>query len=199
MNKEISPAEEFWLALARNDRAGAQEVVDRLDLPPIVTSPFSFDLVGEELKDRQECKPQRDATGGLSPKSVSPDTPVATVETWNAVDQVRLVLVSKTKICGARVSDGEVNFLSCAGALDHVGGTSCGWATHKTGGKDAKRHQVLKIYLPGGGVKAAIPIQSLGSAVKCPKIFSLPILPQASLPYKVLSSDWDEALTSLEL
>jgi hypothetical protein len=57
MNKEIIPAEEFWLALVKNDRAGAQEVVDRLDLPPVVTSPFSFDLVEEELEDRWEREP----------------------------------------------------------------------------------------------------------------------------------------------
>ena len=115
MNKEITPVKEFWLVLVRNDRAGAQEVVDRLDLPPVVTSPFSFDLVEEELEDCWEREPQGGATGGLSPKSVSPDTPVAMVEAWNAVDWVQLVLVSKTKICGARVSDGEVNLLACAG------------------------------------------------------------------------------------
>ncbi len=107
-------------------------------------------MVEEELEDCWECKSQGGATGGLSPKSVSPDTPVATVEAWNAVDRVRLVLVSKAKICGAHVSNREVNFLACTGALDCVGGTSCGWATHKTGGKDAKRHQVLKMDLPEG-------------------------------------------------
>ncbi len=67
MNKEITPAEEFWLALARNDRAGAQEVINHLDLPPVVTSPFSFDLVEDEFEDCWECEPQGGVTGGLSP------------------------------------------------------------------------------------------------------------------------------------
>ncbi len=160
MNKEITFAEEFWLALARNDRAGSQDVIDCLDLPPAVTSLFTFDLVEEELEDCQECKPQGGSRGGLSPKSVSPDTPVATVEAWNAVDWVQLVLVSKTEICGVGVSDREVNFLACAGALDCVGGTSCGWATHKTGEKDPEGCQVLKMDLPEGGVKAfTIPVK----------------------------------------
>ena len=94
--------------------------------------------------------------------------------------------MSKTNICGARVSDKELVFLACARALDCVGGTSCGCATHKTGGKVVKRCQVPKMDLPEGGVKAfAIPVKSLGSAVECPKIFSLPILPKALQDYQV--------------
>ncbi len=42
MQAEVPVAKEFWLALARNNRAGAQEVVDHLDLPLVATSTFSF-------------------------------------------------------------------------------------------------------------------------------------------------------------
>ena len=155
MGDEVTAAEEFWLALARNDRAGAQAVVDRLDIPLVTTMAFSFEEVDGEAELE---RPPQGAPGGqadergmsFSPKSVSADTPVAAIEAWNLDDRVLLLLLCKSEICGARVSDGEVDFLACAGALDCVGGTSCGWATHKTGGKDAKRHQVLKMDLPEG-------------------------------------------------
>ncbi len=60
-----------------------------------------------------------------------------------------LVLASKNEVCGAHVADGEVDFLVCPGALDNVGGTSCG--THMAGRKDAKGRQVLEMDLPEGG------------------------------------------------
>ncbi len=82
---------------------------------------------------------------------MSSDTPKATVDAWNLSDRVALLLLSKDEICAARVTDGEVDFLACAGALDCPGGTSCGWTTHATGGKDAKGRLVLKMKLPEGG------------------------------------------------
>jgi hypothetical protein len=74
-----------------------------------------------------------------------PDTPTEVVTAWNSEVLVALVVVSKSEICGARVGDGEVDFLVCAGPVNWAGGTSCGCATHKTGGKDAKKRNVLKI------------------------------------------------------
>jgi hypothetical protein len=47
-----------------------------------------------------------------------PDTPVATADVWNAEVGVLLVTVSKQETCGARLMDGEVNFLACAGPMD---------------------------------------------------------------------------------
>jgi hypothetical protein len=44
-----------------------------------------------------------------------------------------------------------------------------------------------------------IPVKSSGSTVKCPKIFSLPILPQVDLPYDIFVKGWDEALVTLKL
>ena len=115
-------------------------------------------------------------------------------------DQVSLLLVCNLEICGARVSDGEIDFLACAGALDRVGGTSCGWTTHETGGKDSRGRKVLKMELPDQGGKAfVIPVKSSGSTVKRPKVFSRPILVQADLPYNVLDEGWDGALVSLKL
>jgi hypothetical protein len=153
MQAKVPVAKEFWLALTRNDRAGAQEVIDRLDLPLVATSTSSFKEMEGKFQDAQERESleQHGAQGVLSPKSVSLDTPMATVDAWNVTDRVALLLVSKDEICGARVMDGEVKFLACAGALDCPGGTSCGWTTHATGGKDAKGHLVLKMKLPEGG------------------------------------------------
>ncbi len=82
MQAEVPVAKEFWLALARNDRAGAQEVVDRLDLPLVATSTFSFEEIEGEFQDAQgwESLKQRGAQGVLSPKLVSLDTPMAMVD-----------------------------------------------------------------------------------------------------------------------
>ncbi len=52
-----------------------------------------------------------------------PDTPTEAVTAWNMEALVALVVVSKGEICGARVSDGEVDFLACAGTVDCPGGT----------------------------------------------------------------------------
>ena len=48
--QEVAVAEEFWLALARNHQEGAQTVVNRLDLPLITTSTFSFEKVEGNFK-----------------------------------------------------------------------------------------------------------------------------------------------------
>jgi hypothetical protein len=82
MQEKIPVAKEFWLALMRNDRAAAQEVVDHLDLPLVVTSTFSFEEIEDRFQDAQEWESleQRGAQGALSPKLVSSDTPMATVD-----------------------------------------------------------------------------------------------------------------------
>jgi hypothetical protein len=119
---------------------------------------------------------------------------------WNTDILVALRLVGDTDICRARTADGEVDFLACGALLDRVGGTSCGWATHETGGMDGKCRNVLKMDLPKQGGKAfVIPVKSSGSAVKRPKMFSRPILSQADLPYVTLTEGWDEALRNLKL
>jgi hypothetical protein len=201
MDDKVAIAEEFWLALARNDREGAQEVVHHLKIPPVATPAFFFEHVEGEDEARRQPEPQgSNDLGALSPKAVSPDTPAAIVDAWNVDARVALVLVSKNKICGARVTDGDVNFLACAGVLERVGGTSCGWTTHKAGGKDAKGRQVLKMDLPPDGSKAyAIPLKASGSAVKRPNIFSRPVLPQGDLPFDVVPNGWEETLSTLKL
>jgi hypothetical protein len=124
MSKEVTVAKEFWLALAQNDRAGAQAVVNRLELPP--TAAFSFEEVESEAGAGQQPRPllDKDDRRALSPKSISSSTPVAAIEAWNVQEHVQLLLVCKMEVCGAQVSDGGVNILACAGALDRVGGTS---------------------------------------------------------------------------
>jgi hypothetical protein len=106
-----------------------------------------------------------------------PDMPSEAVTAWNGGVTVALVAVSKAEICGARVGYGEIDFLVCAGPVDHPGGTLCGWATYKTGGKDAKRRNVLKMSLLDQGEVFAIPVNASRSLVKRLKIFSTPVLP----------------------
>ena len=50
-----------------------------------------------------------------------------------------------------------------------------------------------------GGKAFVIPVKASGSTVKWPKVFSRPILPQAHLPYKILTEGWDETLKNLKL
>ena len=55
---ELTATEEFWLALAQNDRAGAQAVVDHLDIPLVESAAFSFEEVeGEGESDREQSAP----------------------------------------------------------------------------------------------------------------------------------------------
>jgi hypothetical protein len=200
--QEVAVAEEFRLALARNNWEGAQAVVNCLDLPLVATSTFSFKEVEGKLQDawEQESLELRGNAGTLFLKAVSQDTPMAPVDVWNVTDRVALVLISSNEICDARVMDGKVDFFVCAGALDCPGGTSCGWMTNVMGGKDTKGHLVVKMDLPQGGGKVfAIPVKTLGSGVKRPKIFSLTTLPQVNLPYEVLTEGWNEALMTLKL
>ncbi len=46
--QELLIAEEFWLAMGRNDRTSAEQIVAWLDVPPVVLSAYSFKMVDEE-------------------------------------------------------------------------------------------------------------------------------------------------------
>jgi hypothetical protein len=126
-----------------------------------------------------------------------PDTPMSTVDAWNDNVRVSLVVVDKRETCGARLTDGEVDFLACAGPTEHPGGTGCGFTTHELGGKDSKKQTVIKMDLPKNGDVFAILVKASGSSVKRPKIFSLPILLKTRPPYPE-TIDWDLPLTSLK-
>jgi hypothetical protein len=71
--------------------------------------------------------------------------------------------------------------------------------THQTGGKDSKKRNSLKMTLPQQGGVFVIPVGASNSSIKRPKMFSSPILPQASLPYDVFNKGWDATLTTLPL
>jgi hypothetical protein len=127
-----------------------------------------------------------------------PDTPTSTVDAWNLEIRVSLIVVSRQETCEARVMDGEVDFLACAGGMDCPGETFCGWTTHELGGKDPKKWTVLKMDLPEWGEAFAILVEPLGSSVQCPKVFSKPILPRSHLPYPK-TIDWELPLLLIKL
>jgi hypothetical protein len=173
--QELTIAEEFWLMMGRNDRTLAEQIAVWLDIPPVVLSAFSFEMVkedeGEEAVDLGACH-QVEESGALTPRGVTvmPDAPTEAVNAWNRETLVTLLLVTKDEICGAQVGDGEVDFLAYVKKLDWVGGSSCGMTTHQTGGKDPKKQSVLKMTLPyqGGGLLFQWrPPTVLSSAPRC--------------------------------
>ncbi len=190
MTDRTSVIADFWLAVVRNNHEEAQNAVRRLDVPIIsISLAYSFEMVeGEE--HLAEVVEQEDTGALVGPvQGVMPDTPILMVDAWNVEVGVSLVVVSKRETCAARLRDGEVDFLACAGPLDWSGGTSCGWATHELGGKDSKRHSVIKMDLPDKGSMFAIQVKLSGSSVVRPKVFSLLILRKDQLPYPQ-SIDW---------
>ncbi len=150
--------------------------------------------------EEREVEEMQDDTGTLDMlfKGVMPNTPTSTVNAWNMEIGVSLIVVSRQETCGAWVMDGEVDFLACAGGMDCLGGTSCGWTTHELGDKDAKKWTVLKMDLPEWGEAFAILVKPLGSLVQRPKVFLKPILPRSHLPYPK-TIDWDLPLFSIKL
>jgi len=112
----------FWLAVARNNHEEAQSAVRRLNVPVVsISLAYSFEMVeGEEPLAEVE---QEDTGALVGPvRGVMPDTPTSTVDAWNVEVGVSLVVVSKRETCAARLGDGEVDFLACAGPLDWPGG-----------------------------------------------------------------------------
>ena len=189
MTDRTSVVADFWLAVARNNHEEVQNAVRRLDVPVIsISLAYSFEMVeGEERLAEVE---QEDTGALVGPVwGVMPDTPTSTVDAWNAEVRVSLVVVSKRETCAARLGNGEVDFLACAGPLDRLGGTSCGWATHELGGEDSKRRSVIKMDLPEKGSVFTIQVKAFGSLDVRPKVFSLPILCENQLPYPQ-SIDW---------
>ena len=144
---------------------------------------------------------QVEESGALTMRGITvmPNAPTEAVNAWNPDTLVTLLLMTKDEICEARLGDGEVDFLVCAKKLDQVGGLSCRMSTHQTGGKDSKKRNVLKMTLPPQGGVFVIPVVASNSTVKCPKMFSSPILPQASLPYNVFNKGWDATLSTIRL
>jgi hypothetical protein len=126
MIDQASIIKNFWLTIARNDQAVAEAVATQIEAPLVsVLASYSFELVeGED----QQVETGEEHAGKLtkSPRAVIPDTPVTMADAWNGEVEVLLVVVSTSKTCGARVSDGEVDFLACAGAMDPLGGGVCG-------------------------------------------------------------------------
>ena len=88
--QELTIAEEFWLAMGRNDRTLAEQIAARLDVPPVVLSAYSFKMVeedeGEEAVDLG-ARRQIEESGALTLRGVTvmPDTPTEAV---NAIEGV---------------------------------------------------------------------------------------------------------------
>ena len=196
-----SAVADFWLAVGRNNLEEAEAAVLRLEAPLVsVSSGFSFDMVEmveDEGKDREADLEDEGALMGSSPRGLMPGTPMSTIDAWNSDVGVSLIVVSKLGTCGARVSEGDIDFLACAGATERPGAAGCGFTTHELGGKDSLKRSVVKMAFPEAGEGFAILVKSSGSTVKRPKVFSLPILARQMLPYP-LTIDWDLPLTSFK-
>ena len=199
MDTEMTSAvADFWLVFGRNNLEEAEAAVLRLEAPLVsVSSGFSFDLVEGEGKDQGADLEDEGALMGASPRGVMPGTPMSTIDAWNADVGVSLIVVSKQGTCGARVSEGDIDFLACAGATERPGAAGCGFTTHELGGKDSLKRPVVKMAFPEAGEGFAILVKSSGSVVKRLKIFSLPILAREALPYPI-TIDWDLPLTSFK-
>ena len=158
MNTETTSAvADFWLAVARNNREEAEAAVLRLEAPLVaVPSGFSFDMVEGEGKEQGGELEDSGALVGSSPRGVMPGTPMSTVDAWNADVGVSLIVVSKQATCGARVSEGDVDYLACAGPTERPGGAGCGFTTHELGGKDSLKRPVVKMAFPEAGDGFAI-------------------------------------------
>ena len=193
-----SAVADFWLAVGRNNLEEAEAAVLRLETPLVsVSSGFSFDMVEGEGKDQGVDLEDEGALMGASPRGVMPGTPMSTIDAWNSDVGVSLIVVSKQGTCGARVSEGDIDFLACAGATERAGAAGCGFTTHEFGGKDSLKRPVVKMAFPEAGEGFAILVKPSGSVVKRPKIFSLPILARVALPYPQ-TIDWDLPLTSFK-
>ena len=120
---KTSAVADFWLAVGRNNLAEAEAAVRRLDAPLVaVSSSYSFDLVEAEEEQQAEVFKDSGALGSTTPQGLMPGTPTSTIDAWNADVGVLLVVVNKGDTCGARVSEGEVDFLACAGPTECHGG-----------------------------------------------------------------------------
>jgi hypothetical protein len=158
---------DFWLAVGKNNLAEAEAAVRRHDAPLVaVSSSYSFDLV--EAEEEQQAKVLKDsgALGSTTPRGVIPGTPTSTIDAWNADVGVSLVVASKGDKCGARVSEGEVNFLACTGPNECQGGSGCGFTTHELGGKDSLKRPVVKMIFPEMGCDPRQAIGELGQEVE---------------------------------
>ncbi len=170
----------------------------RLEAPLVAVSlGFSLDMVEGKGQEQGGELEESGALVGASPRGVMPGTPMSTVDAWNADVGVSLIVVSKQANCGAQVSEGDVDYLACAGPTERPGAGRCGFTTHELGGKDSLKRPVVKMGFLEAGDGFAILMKPSGSTVNRPKIFSLPILARASLPYPV-TIDWDLPLTSFK-
>ena len=72
--QELTIAEEFWLVIGPNDRTLAEQIAARLDVPPVVLSAYSFEMVeedeGEEASDVGACR-RVDESGALTPRGIT--------------------------------------------------------------------------------------------------------------------------------
>ncbi len=108
-------------------------------------------MIEGEGKDQGVDLEDEGALMGASPRGVMPGTPMSTIDAWNSDVGVSLIVVSKQGNCGARVSEGDIDFLACAGATERAGAAGCGFTTHEFGGKDSLKRPVVKMAFPGLG------------------------------------------------
>jgi hypothetical protein len=54
--QDLMIAEEFWLAMARNDRTSAKQIVPQLKVPPVVILSYLFKLI--QSKEGKAADPE---------------------------------------------------------------------------------------------------------------------------------------------
>ena len=171
-------------ALVNRDAALAEAAGNELaDVPFVGISSYSFPgspLLGEdgEVLENLVCE-------SLSSRKVAPDTPQGTLDAWNSVVWVWLVVVSGSKLCGAWVMlVGGEDFIVCA-----MTPLECLVTSHRRSG--------VRVALPANGSEAyAIRVKASSQSVK-PKIFSRPTLPLVDLMLALRSRRVEKVLGGL--
>ena len=185
----------FWTAIILGDRAAAVAAGESLEVP-LVASRQGYEFPVTPLGDVAGSTGADVASAAVtsefvlvSPRMLRPDTPQATVSTWNASNKVELIVIKKSKICGARTAkEGKEDFLAFAAPKG-----ACEKFQHK-GQKDD-----YYIHLPlTDGEVFAIKVRASSQSV-APRIFSQPILPFTLFPVEFRDVGRVTILTSVKL
>ncbi len=113
-------SETFWTSLARNQPEVAIEIARRITVP-LLTATFEFDQ--DELGEDS-------VVGEFEKINLTPDTPTATLKSWNLEQETSLVAVRRDEYCLVRTSTmGAVEWRACGQTLA-PGPNQCSYDSH---------------------------------------------------------------------